>query len=86
MSDEILLAMQQAEMNEKGILAGLVQIIKAIAMEHPNVIPPESMGQLAQLIQQAEQIIATPEPGEQPQEGAQNGQQPAGKAPAAGVQ
>jgi len=85
MSDEILLAMQQAEMNEKGVLAALASIIKAIALEHPEVIPPESIQQLASLIQQAEQIVATPEPGEQPQQNG-NTQQAAGTPPAAGVQ
>lgn len=71
MSDEILMAMQQAGMDQKAVLAGLVGIIKAIATEHPDVIPPESMGQLAQLLQQAEQIVATPEIGQEqtPQNG-----------------
>lgn len=66
--------------NDKQLIAAFVQIITAIAKDHPEVIPPESYEQLGGLLQAAQQSIMQG----QPQNGTEQPKQQAGQpAPAA---
>ncbi len=70
-ADKYIAAMQMAVQDDKAVLQGLAEIVTAIATQHPEVIPQESMPQLQALLQKAQQSAAQPQIGAQP-----NGGQP----------